>query len=431
MTLQGRQMRTGPLHKAYSIAVTAALPLAVVGLSLTQRGRRRMAERLGGWGSLSDVGWWIHGASVGEVQGLYPLFGAIRRAYGGDKVLLTASSPTGLERGEPIVDYIRLLPLDSPMIIRRALEKCVFKRFILSETELWPNVMHAALSTGVPCHIVNGRISDYTQAWYARLRTLFSPLLGQFSSVSVPDKEQYERFLKLGVPSERLHVTGHTKYDATPRFSGEALRSELRREFFPDIAPDERIVALGSLREGEEVFWFEGLKRAWSAQRKIRVIVAPRHAEKFEHFARLLEKLQVATDRWSRRPADLSCGAQVLLLDTMGVLEKAYAASDLAFVGATLVDIGGHNPFEPVMYGVPVIVGPYTSVIREPVSLLQAEHAIRVVRTSGDIFDVLQELASEPTGLQDVGRAALQVWMRHQGAAQRVLSVIQQSEALS
>jgi 3-deoxy-D-manno-octulosonic-acid transferase len=312
-----------------------------------------------------------------------------------------------------------------------AIKDLTFRRFVLSETELWPNALRSALSRGVPCHIVNGRISDYTLDWYRRLHSVFCPMLAAFSSVSVPDFEQRERFVSLGVVSERVHVTGHTKYDATPRYAQDEARSELRREFFADIQDNEVIVTLGSIREGEEKAWIDALEQAWANNVRLRVIVAPRHAEKFEFFARAFDKLPVRQERWSSRSGNEVGHAELLVLDTMGVLEKAYAASDLAFVGATLVDIGGHNPFEPAMYGVPVVVGPYTSVIREPVDLMQKAGGVCRVASADDLFGLLSELASNPERLRRIGAAGQATWRSHQGAVQRVLSVIRQSEALS
>jgi 3-deoxy-D-manno-octulosonic-acid transferase len=423
-------MRIGLLHSAYSVVVTCVLPIAAVGLLLSKRGRRRMPERFGLWGGLSDVSWWVHGASVGEVQGLLPLLDSVRRGFPGEKILLSATSPTGLDRGVAAVDSTRLLPFDSPLMLSRAIRKLGFKRFVLSETELWPNALRSALMTGAPCHIVNGRISDYTFSWYKRLQSVFCPLLREFTSISVPDSEQRDRFLALGVAPERVHVTGHTKYDAAPRFLAGISREQLRQEFFPGIVKDERVITLGSIREGEESYWLTALQRAVSEGLSVRIIVAPRHAEKFDFFDRAFSKLSVPQRRWSSRHAGSDANVKVLILDTMGVLEKAYAASDLAFVGATLVDIGGHNPFEPVMYGVPVVVGPYTSVIREPVALLVQAGGICSAQTAEQLYELVQELVVNPDRLQQIGRAGHAVWQRHQGAVQRTLSVIRQSEAL-
>ena len=161
----------------------------------------------------------------------------------------------------------------------------------------------------------------------------------------------------------------------------------------------------------------------------MRVIVAPRHAEKFEYFHDRMGSLPVEIARWSSRRGASITDYRALLLDTMGLLERAYAASNLAFVGATLVDIGGHNPFEPAMYGVPVVVGPYTSVIREPVNQLRARQALLDVRTEDDIYSVVRALLGGQTTLSRTGQEGQLVWEAHQGAAQRVLSVILQSEA--
>lgn len=429
MKLPNKQIPTGALHRAYSAVVTCAIPLIAAGLLFSKRGRRRLSERFGSWGTPFEVGWWFHGASVGEVQGVLPLVSAVHHQTPSEQVLLTATSPTGLERGGRSFNQHRLAPIDAPILVSRAMRSVSFNRFVLSETELWPNLLQAVFKNGAPAHIVNGRISDYTYNRYKYLRAVFAPLLRGFTSVSVADAAQRERFVSLGVAPERVHVTGHTKYDVSPRFAGEQARHEARQSFFPAGPSDLPIVTLGSIREGEEGPWFRALCRIWAEGGQVRVIVAPRHAERFEYFFDRMSSLPVEVARWSTRKGAGAADCRALLLDTMGILERAYAASDLAFIGATLVDIGGHNPFEPAMYGVPVVVGPYTSVIREPVNQLRARQALLDVRTEDDIYDVVRALVSGRTRLSKAGQDGQLVWAAHQGAAQRVLSVILQSEA--
>jgi 3-deoxy-D-manno-octulosonic-acid transferase len=428
MRLQHGQIASGLLHTLYSGAVTCALPLVACGLCAFPRGRRRIAERFGSWGNVGCVDWWVHGASVGEVQGVLPLLAAIREGSAPQGILLSATSPTGLDRGAPYVEYTRLVPVDAPVLLARALRGVSFSRFVVSETELWPNLLRAALRTGHPCHIVNGRISDYTVRWYRASRSLFHPLLRGVSSVCVADEEARLRFVDLGVNPNAVHVTGHTKYDTRPRYTGSEARVDARRELFRGSHEDLPIVTLGSIREGEEVAWWDALSAAWKRGLRFRLIVAPRHAEKFEYFGERVMRLNRRAARWSalersNEPYD------VLLLDGMGILERAYAASDIAFVGATLVDIGGHNPFEPAMYGVPVVVGPYTSVIREPVESLKARGALVQVQGVPDLVTLLERVATQDQSLQEIGRAGQQVWSSYTGASQRVLTAILQSES--
>jgi 3-deoxy-D-manno-octulosonic-acid transferase len=430
MRSPSERIRTGPLHKLYSAGATVILPVILAGLVCFKRGRRRLGERFGGWGEVAPVSWWLHGASVGEVQGLLPLIRHIKSVHSEAKFLLTATSPTGLERGAVEVDQMRLAPLDSPLLVTRALSAVRFDRFIVTETELWPNMLRAALESGKPCHIVNGRISDYTSLWYARARAVFSPLLTRFTSISVPDETQRERFLRLGVDPAKVYVTGHTKYDTHPRFHGDEQRRAAREAFFPGLESSVSVITLGSIRNGEENYWFRAIKRVWERGHRLKVIVAPRHAERFEYFWKEMQSFTERRARWSAGGFSTAMNHDVLLLDTMGLLEQAYAASDLAFVGATMVDIGGHNPFEPAMYGVPVVVGQYTSVIEEQIAQLAQREAVTRVKDEHEIYNSLELLCRSPELYRQAGQRAKDVWAAHQGSAARVLQVIVDSEGV-
>lgn len=422
MESQRKQMPTGILTSAYRVVTTVAAPLVAVGMACNARGRRRYGERFGFWDAVPHVQWWMHGASVGEVQGLLPLVSEVRSARGGEKILLTSTSPTGLDRAGEAVDFCRLLPIDAGVCVRRALRQVGgADRFVLAETELWPTALAELLAQRIPVHIVNGRISDYTLAWYRRLSPVFAPLLSRVASVCVADESQRERYLELGVRREVIHVTGHTKYDTEPKVLSDEARASLRREFFKDDTKDIPIVVLGSLRPDEEAGWLRGILSIVEQGGRIRVVLAPRHMEKVEYFSERLEGAGLSWRLWS----DTNRGASdVVLLDTMGRLEHAYAIAELAFVGGTLVDIGGHNPLEPAMYGVPVVVGPYSSVIRDVVQELRADNAIIEVSGTAELDTVLDRVMARDPELKDVGARGRSVWLRHRGASKRVLSVI-------
>lgn len=429
MNLPSKQMSIGLLHRMYAVVVTALMPVVASGLMMSQRGRRRLRERFGLWGHLGDIDWWLHGASVGEVQGVIPLIKTLRNSGMQARLLLTATSPTGLDRGAPLVDETRLLPIDSPVLVRNALARFQCKRLVISETELWPCLLKEAHDAQIPVHLINARISDYTYQWYRHTAALFRPLILRCASISVADTEQLEKFVSLGVPSAKVHVTGHTKYDIEPRYPTQQARDCARQDFFPGITHDTPLLVLGSLREGEDRVWFSAIKRARGLGLSLRVIVAPRHAERFSPFFARLQTLGVQVARWSQGVKGLQSGHEVLLLDTMGVLEQAYAASDMAFVGATLVDIGGHNPLEPAMYRVPVVVGPYTSVIKELVSEMRTRRGIVEIVTEDDALNVLLQLSTNRNDLHRIGQAGYEVYATHRGAVSRVQAVIQASEA--
>jgi 3-deoxy-D-manno-octulosonic-acid transferase len=425
MESQRKQTDIGMLHKVYRVATCLAIPGVALGLLTSKRGRARYGERFGRWSIVEGTPWWFHGASVGEVQGLIPLLKRMREELPTERILLTGTSVTGLERGAPLVDDTRLIPLDSHPLVARALKNVSPARFIISETELWPELISQVQSSGVPVSIVNGRISDYTFAWYRRLRSLFGALIEGCATICVPDTEQEARFLSMGARPSSVLVTGHTKYDSEPRCGAGDQREALRQRFFPGVDARTAVLVLGSLRPQEESWWLDACQRVWGAGGYLRVILVPRHLERVEHFTHELERRKIPFEQWSNRARSApEAQPRVLVLDTMGLLEEAYAAGDLAFIGATLVDIGGHNPLEPAMYGVPVCVGPYTSVIRTIVDEMEAAGGVIRVSSAADISTLVDRLVRRDDTLKLAGEAGKRVWARHRGAAKRVFDRI-------
>jgi len=416
-------MDTGTLGRVYRALSTLASPMVAAGLAASPRGRRRFSERLGDWGDLSPVDWWLHGASVGEVQGLRPFISEIRSRGGEQRILLSSSSPTGLDRAGDTVDFGRIQPIDAVWAVSRALSSVRAQRFLLAETELWPNLIQGVLKRHIPCYVINGRISDYTLPWYRRCAGLFAPLLNQFAAICVVDSEQRRRYVSLGVREELIRVTGHTKYDTEPRLINQPL---------PEASGDltfwrggERVptIVLGSLRPGEENVWLAAYVDVYRHGGRVRLILAPRHMEKVEYFAQKIAELGIPFSRWSQRQEGVRY-EDVILLDSMGKLEEAYAIADLAFVGGTLVNIGGHNPLEPAMYGIPVAVGQYTSVIRDIVQAMRGAGGVIEIGSACDVGSLVQRVMSDDPELKRVGKRGESVWQSHRGAAKRVMSVV-------
>ena len=415
-------MTTSALYRAYTVGVTAVLPFVAGGFLFSARGRRRFGERLGNWGSVESPDWWFHAASVGEVQGILPLLGELRGTHPSERVLLSSTSPTGLDRGEGFVADTRLLPFDAPVCVNRALARVKPKRFVVAETELWPTLLVSLMRRGIPCSVVNGRVSDYTVSAYKRMTPLFGPIMERFTHICVPSSAQRERYILLGGHPDRVHVTGHTKYDAEPRYTSGDTREVAKRDLLPENRRGLPTIVLGSLRPGEESVWFPVCAELLRSGVAFNLIVAPRHMEKVGYFADALAQAGIEANRVS---AGCEIGtAPATLLDCMGRLEEAYAIGDLAFVGATLVDIGGHNPFEPAMYSVPVVVGPHISVIRDLVEEMRSRGGILEIATQADARLLIERLVSGEQGLQRVGGEGYKVWERHRGAAKRVVSLL-------
>lgn len=423
MKLLNEQIRFGIAYSIYQCVVACLLPAVFVALLVTKRGRRRFSERYGAWGNIpSKIDWWIHAASLGEVQGVLSLIRKIRQQDPNAVLLVTGVSPSGLDKVASEVNYVRLVPIDFFVFWRIVLRKLCVERVVITETELWPCFYNQLFSRDIPLHIINGRLSDYTILFYRRLRVLFAPLLQRVGSISVPDSVQADRFISLGVDSSVITVTGHTKYD-----SGECRASSFERSaLFGNAQQGVPIITLGSLRKGEEAIWFECLDRLQKRGKRVSVIVVPRHAERFDYFwdriTRFTNRCQrLSTLQTKRLPAP---DIDILLVDTMGVLRDMYAISDAAFIGATLVDIGGHNPFEAAMFGIPVAVGPYISVISEVIADMRCEQGVVEVQNAADIEDFLVKIADRSPNLDAIGQSGKRVFERYAGATQRVYDIV-------
>ncbi len=422
-------MRFGVMYKLYQTVLLLALPVVAVGLLVTSRGRRRFFERFGIWQKIpSKIDWWIHAASLGEARGVVSFIKNIREENPDAIILLTGTSPTGLDAMQNQVDFVRLLPIDSGPLISLALRSMSADRLVITETEIWPSLLHNVLARNIPVHIINGRVSDYTVLFYQMARWIISPLLARVSSICVPDEGQRQRYLSLiGLAVEggpHIVVTGHTKYDIGFE---DAKMSLTRQGLFPDISDDERILTLGCLRSGEEQLWFPCIERMWAEGKKLKVVVVPRHAERFEYFWKKVSSLTESACKLSGRLSDENLSERkcdILLVDKLGVLREVYSISDGAFVGATLVDIGGHNPFEAAMFGIPVVVGPYISVVAELISDMRKKDGIVEVQTSEDIERFLRSFIAGDPQLEAVGMAGGEVCDRYRGATSRVLKIL-------
>jgi 3-deoxy-D-manno-octulosonic-acid transferase len=237
--------------------------------------------------------------------------------------------------------------------------------------------------------------------------------------ICVPSAEQADRFIELGAHAASVAVTGHTKYDTSPSVTTEEAKRAIREEFFPGDRGDAPIIVLGSVRPGEEEWWLQAFERKNAHGTPAKMIIAPRHAEKFDYFAERLARSAVTWERWSRQSRETR---EIVLLDAMGQLERAYSIASLAFIGATFVDIGGHNPFEPAMYGVPVCVGPFVRNIRDLVSDMEAAAGIVRLATSVDVEVAVSRVVNGDPELAHLGEKGRDVWKRHSGAAHRVIS---------
>jgi 3-deoxy-D-manno-octulosonic-acid transferase len=366
-------------------------------------------------------GVWIHGASVGEARIVSLLAGALRARRPG--VPLVASAITRLGRGQlpspPAVDTAFFAPLDFAGLPGRVLDGLRPKALVLVETELWPNLLHEAFDRDIPVAVINGRLAPERMARYRRFRRLFGPLLAGLAKVGVESPDEAERFVELGVRRETLTVTGNVKYDLpVPSVSEASLR---RRFGIDDVRP---VVLAGSTGAGEEAMVLDAFVAARREEPSLYLVLAPRHPERAGGVESDITDRGLSLHRLSAGADAKAGGADVLLVDRVGELASLYSMAAAAFVGGTLVPIGGHNVLEPAAAGAPVLVGPHTDHVTEPVeTLLRAGGAIRVLSPAA-LAEAFKLLARDREERERIARAAGGVVRTNRGALERTVDLV-------
>jgi 3-deoxy-D-manno-octulosonic-acid transferase len=366
-------------------------------------------------------GVWIHGSSVGEARIVTSLSRALRRRRPDLPVVVSAFTRTGRTQlpAAPDVDAAFIMPLDFPGYPSRlfaALEPSVLA---LVETELWPNLVAEAEAAGVPVVIVNARLSSRRMDKYHRYAGLYRSVLRALTRVGAQSEPDASRFVELGLPRTAVEVTGNIKYDLP---AAEADVMELRREF--GIPADRPIFVAGSTGQDEEPQVLAAFVRARRDVEDLFLVLAPRHPPRVPEVEALLEEAGLGFTKLSDHAGAMNPDADSLLVDTVGQLSRLYRLAAVAFVGGSLVPVGGHNLLEPAGMGVPVVYGPHTENVEEIASALErAGGGIRVA-TADDLAGTLVSLLRDDARRLEIGRAAEAVVAANRGALRRSVDLI-------
>ncbi len=365
---------------------------------------------------------WVHAVSVGEVLAVSGLVAELQRRFSGHRIVVSTTTDTGqvLARkrfGEKNVFYF---PIDFAFAIRPYLRALRPQLIVIAETELWPNFLRLAHTHGARIAIVNARISDRSRPNYRRLRWLLRKMLAQVDLFLAQTQEDALRLGEIGARGERIRVTGNLKFDQVAAAAPPIVES-LRNSLAATAAGPALVC--GSTVEGEEPLLLKALESVLVAHPRAVMILAPRHPERFESVAALLENMSIRFWRrsvWNGQP--LAGG--VLLVDGLGELAALYALADIAFVGGSLVPRGGHNIIEPAQHGVAIVVGNHTENFRDIVSLFQSRKAIRVAGPA-ELPLVLLELLANDAERKALGQRAAETMRSQTGATARTADELQ------
>ena len=361
---------------------------------------------------------WIHAVSVGEVLAVSGLVERMRRTFPEHRILVSTTTDTGqdLARKRFGHENVFYFPMDFAFAIRSCLREFNPKMVILAETEFWPNFLRLVHSSGARIAVVNARISDRSWPRYRRFGWALGRMLAHVDLFLAQTEEDGRRLESIGANAGKVHVTGNLKFDVnlppTPPIV-ESLRDSLAAEAAGPV------LVCGSTVEDEEPPLLRAFENIRVSHPRAVMILAPRHPERFETVASILEQISIPFYRRSRWHGESLKGG-VLLVDTIGELAALYGLADVAFVGGSLVPRGGHNIIEPAQHGVAMITGNHTENFRDIVGLFRSRDAVRIAGVSELPLVLMHLLANEAERLA-LGRRAKDTILSQVGATDRTL----------
>jgi 3-deoxy-D-manno-octulosonic-acid transferase len=365
---------------------------------------------------------WIHAVSVGEVLAVSGLVGQIRRYFPQCRVVVSTTTDTGQDLarkrfGEENVFYF---PMDFAFAIRPYMRALRPELVVLAETEFWPNFLRIAHGSGARVAVVNARISDRSWPSYQRFRWALRRMLANVDLFLSQTEQDKARLESIGAAAGRVQVSGNLKFDVslpTPPAIVETLRRSLAVE---GAGP---VLVCGSTVEDEEPPLLRAFENVRVSHPRAVMVLAPRHPERFEAVASLLQQMAILARRRSQWQGEPLAGG-VLLVDTIGELAALYALADVAFVGGSLVPRGGHNIIEPAQHGVAIVTGNHTENFRDIVGLFQSRDAVRIVGLA-ELPLVLMQLLDNDAERMGLGRRAKETILSQMGATSHTLEALQ------
>ena len=376
---------------------------------------------------------WIHAASVGESVIAVSMAGEIKRRKPSALIFISTSTSSGLERirsirsasnGAP-VDGSFLAPFDHPFITGNFIKHVKPTLFMLVETEIWPALIQSMHDNGIPVAIINGKMSRRSFRRYATFRFALREMLGMISLICVQSRSYARRFHMLGVPRERIEILGNIKFDSLPEKSDH---DPVEKRTMLGIPPGAHVFVAGSTRPGEEDVLVRAFLRILQAFPDSVLVCAPRHLNRIDEVERIFSEAGLASMKRSSGELFDASRFNVFILATMGELIDAYACADVAFVGGSLRDFGGHNPMEPAALGVPVLFGPYMEQIGS--KELLAHGAAELVHDEEDIAMTVNRLFADHDRSRRMAAAGLEVVGRFKGTLARTLRLIENHRLL-
>ena len=416
----------------YSCVLFCIIPFAFIqlmrrGATRNKEYNQRRFERFGFVARPHKTGGYLfHCVSVGEVVAASCLIKRIIQAEPDTQITVTTTTPTGSARVRDIFGntvHHFYLPYDLHTAMAAMIKRIKPKAVLITEVELWPNFIHACWKRHIPIMVINARMTDRSAKRYMKIGKLFKPMLNKLSHICTQGQRDYNNYLALGMPEARMTQTNNIKFDQAASTSHQSIG------FMGLSLTDGPILVAGSTHDLEEQAMIDAVKILGSSTAvNLRLLLVPRHPERFDTVAKLLEQNELEYVRTSNIDA-ISPETKVILLDEMGKLNSAYSVASFAFVGGSIANRGGHNALEPAAFSIPIMMGPHT--YNNPVicEYLEERGALTKIANAQEIAQQCEAWINAPMKREEAGKAGRKVLEENSGALDKTLAVIKRNVA--
>lgn len=369
---------------------------------------------------------WFHAVSVGEFNAVLPLLKEFKRLHPQEELIVSTTTGTGQalakEKCLGLADVI-YFPYDLPFATNSWLNTLAPRLVAICETEIWPGFTVECKKRGITLVVVNGRISPRSFKGYHRWRAFFGAVLREYAVLGVQSEDEARRYRAIAGDGATIEILGNLKFDGLkvpPPEKQEEIKKLLK------VNEQDLVIVGGSTHEGEEIALLRALKKLGNAAlgKTVRLVIVPRHPERFEHVVKMVEKEGFSPLRYSKGQGFGINDKEVYVLDAIGKLFDFYSQADIAFVGGTIAPIGGHNIMEPYAYRVPVVVGVHTEKTRDVADALKAQDALTVA-SADNLGEALIELARDKTLRERKGQAGQAILEASQGAVVKAVHLLE------
>lgn len=414
---------------ALGLIAIVAMPKLLYDFIARKKYRNSLTERLGvRSSSIKKNGApliWIHAVSVGETKAISTLARELKRQYPHTELVVSSTTETGHAEAKRCLSFAEhhiYLPFDFSLIIQPIITKASPDLVLLCESDFWYNFLRCAKKQGAAIALVNGKMSEKSMKRYRWVKFFSTRLMKFFDVLCLQNQHYRERFLEVTAPNQKLVVTGNLKLDEDyPKLSAEEVIQWKTRL---GISKDQLVLTIGSTHNPEEQIFINALKEIWKHEPNLKVMIVPRHPERFKEVAALLQKNGVTSINFTNI-SETTGQEQVILIDTMGMLRMCYQLSDIALVGGSYTSkVGGHNILEPCWFGKPVLFGPHMHTQTELVELIN-QYQAGIQSSEYDLRGYLENWIKNPAEREKVGQRGLNLIKEVKGSTKRTLEALE------